>query len=161
MVSVSTIRRRLLAAALLEPAPKKRPKNSFVRFETALPNETWQSDFTHIWLADGSDPETISSLDDHPRYALYVSCHQRITGDTVVDTYNHRRIHTAIGKVPPAIAYHRLPKGEPGNDGAKNHYQMHPISLIRHLTLNPNIGYQPRYKNAKTPEPGVRGFPMS
>ena len=41
-VSVSTIRRRLLDAGLIEPAPKKRPKSSYIRFEADLPNETWQ-----------------------------------------------------------------------------------------------------------------------
>ncbi len=286
-VSVSTIRRRLIAAGLVEPAPKKRPKSSYIRFEAALPNETWQSDFTHIWLADGTDTETITWLDDHSRYALHVSAHRRVTGDIVRDTfnktaethgfpasvltdnglvytvrfagypggrnqletrladlgithkhtrpnhptttgkverfqqtlkrwttarppaktlaelqtlldefvhlYNHRRAHTAIGKVPPAVAYQRLPKDQPGNNGAGNHYRirhdrvdktgavslrragrMHHISLgrslkqtpviliidnldirvvnkatgelIRHLTLNPDVGYQPRFK---------------
>lgn len=33
--------------------------------------------------------------------------------------------------------------------------------LLRALTLNPNTGYQPRFKNNETPEPPVRGFPMS
>ena len=33
--------------------------------------------------------------------------------------------------------------------------------LLRHLQLNPNTGYQPRFKTKETPEPGVRGFPMS
>ena len=33
--------------------------------------------------------------------------------------------------------------------------------LLRHLTLNPNIGYQPRFKKQQNPGPGVRGFPMS
>jgi transposase InsO family protein len=286
-VSVSTIRRRLVAAGLVEPAPKKRPKSSYVRFEAALPNETWQSDFTHIYLADGTDTETITWLDDHSRYALHVSAHRRVTGNIVRDTfdetvekhgfpasvltdnglvytvrfagfrggrnqietrlaelgithkhtrpnhptttgkverfqqtlkkwmaarppaetlaglqglvddfvgiYNHRRAHTAIGKVPPAVAYQRLPKDQPGNNGAGNHYRirhdridktgtvslrragrMHHISLgrplkgtpvvliiddldirvinkttgelIRHLTLNPDTGYQPRFK---------------
>jgi len=87
-VSVSTIRRRLLAAGLIDPAPKKRPKSFYIRFEAALPNETWQSDFTHIWLANGSDTETITWLDDHSRYALHVSCHHRITGDIVRDTFS-------------------------------------------------------------------------
>ncbi len=87
-VSVSTIRRRLVAAGLVEPAPKKRPKSSYIRFEAALPNETWQSDFTHIWLADGTDTETITWLDDHSRYALHVSCHRRVTGDIVRDTFD-------------------------------------------------------------------------
>jgi len=286
-VSVSTIRRRLLAAGLIEPAPHKRPRSSYIRFEAALPNETWQSDFTHIWLANGSDTENITWLDDHSRYALHVSCHHRITGDIVrdtfnqtaqihgfpasvltdnglvytvrfagfpggrnqletrlselgitqkhtrpshptttgkverfqqtmkkwltakppapnlaelqnlidefVDIYNHRRVHTSIGKVTPAVAYNRLPKDQPGNTGTNTHHRirhdridktgavslrragrMHHISigrahkgtaeiliindldirviatntgeLLRHLTLNPNTGYQPRFK---------------
>lgn len=87
-VSVSTIRRRLLAAGLVTPNPKKRPKTSYLRFEAELPNETWQSDFTHIYLADGSDTETISWLDDHSRYALHVSVHRRVTGNIVTDTFN-------------------------------------------------------------------------
>ena len=286
-VSVSTIRRRLLAAGLIEPEPKKRPKNTYMRFEAALPNETWQSDFTHIWLADGTDTETITWLDDHSRYALHVSVHRRITGNIVrdtfnetaetngfpasvltdnglvyttrfaggkggrnqletrladlgitqkhtrpnhptttgkverfqqtmkkwltarppantitelqqltdefVDIYNHQRAHTAIGKVPPVIAYNRLPKDAPHDQGAGNHYRirhdkidktgavslrragrMHHIGigrahkhqpviliiddldirvvnkttgeLLRHLTLNPETGYQPRFK---------------
>jgi transposase InsO family protein len=87
-VSVSTIRRRLLAAGLITPAPRKRPKTSYIRFQADLPNETWQSDFTHIWLADGTDTETITWLDDHARYALHVSVHRRITGPIVLDTFN-------------------------------------------------------------------------
>ena len=87
-VSVSTIRRRLVGAGLVEANPKKKPKRNYTRFEADLPNETWQSDFTHIWLANGSDTETITWLDDHSRYALHVSCHRRITGPIVVDTFN-------------------------------------------------------------------------
>ena len=34
------------------PTPKKRPKSSYVRFQADLPNEMWQSDFTHWRLAD-------------------------------------------------------------------------------------------------------------
>ena len=287
-VSVSTIRRRLLAAGLIEPAPRKRPKTSHIRFEADLPNETWQSDFTHIWLADGTDTETISWLDDHSRKALHVSVHRRVTGNIVRDTfnetaeingfpasvltdnglvyttrfaggkggrnqietrlaelgitqkhtkpnhptttgkverfqqtmkkwltarppaetisalqanidefrktYNHHRAHTSIGKVPPAVAYDRLPKDQPHNKGAGSHYRirhdiiddtgavslrhagkMHHIGigrphkrtpviliiddldicvvnkttgeLLRHLELNPETDYQPRFKN--------------
>ena len=108
--------------------------------------------------------------------------------------YNHHRIHTSIGKVPPAVAYKRLPKDFPHDQGAGVHYRiradivdktgaaslrragrMHHISIgrthkhtpviliiddldirvinkttgeaLRHFTLNPNIGYQPRFKN--------------
>ncbi len=40
----------LARAGLVIPEPKKRPKSSYIRFEAAMPNETWQSDFTHYRL---------------------------------------------------------------------------------------------------------------
>jgi transposase InsO family protein len=86
-VSVSTIRRRLIDAGLIEPQPRKRPKSSYIRFEARVPNECWQSDFTHWRLADGTDTEVLSWLDDHARYALSVTAHRRITGDIVVETF--------------------------------------------------------------------------
>src|SRR3954466_9110334 len=49
-VSRSTISRRLTAAGLVVPGPRKRPKPSYIRFEASMPNETWQSDFTHYRL---------------------------------------------------------------------------------------------------------------
>lgn len=85
--SISTIRRRLVAANLITPNPKKRPKTSYTRFEADQPNETWQSDFTHIRLANNTDTETITWLDDHSRYALHMSAHPRVTGQIVVDTF--------------------------------------------------------------------------
>jgi len=88
-VSVSTIRRRLLAAGLITPEPKKRPRSSYIRFEADLPNETWQSDFTHYRLADGTDTEILVWLDDHSRYALSVTAHDHVTGDIVVDTFDN------------------------------------------------------------------------
>ena len=86
--SVSTIRRRLLAAGLITPEPKKRPKSSYIRFEADLPNETWQSDFTHYRLTNNSDTEVLVWLDDHSRLALSVTAHRRVTGDIVLDTFN-------------------------------------------------------------------------
>jgi transposase InsO family protein len=47
----STIRRILIAAGLITPEPKKRPKSSYRRFQADQPNECWQSDFTHWQLA--------------------------------------------------------------------------------------------------------------
>ncbi|MBP7595840.1 MAG: IS481 family transposase, partial [Candidatus Microthrix sp.] len=87
-VSVSTIRRRLIAAGLVTPEPKKRPRTSYIRFEAELPNECWQSDFTHYFLTDGTDTEVLVWLDDHSRYALSVTAHLRVTGPLVVDTFN-------------------------------------------------------------------------
>lgn len=39
--------------------------------------------------------------------------------DEFVDIYNHRRAHTSIGKVTPAVAYRRLPKDQPHDDDAE------------------------------------------
>ncbi len=86
-VSISTIRRRLIDAGLITPEPKKRPKSSYIRFEADLPNETWQSDFTHWQLADGTDSEILVWLDDHSRYALSATAHQPVTGTIVLDTF--------------------------------------------------------------------------
>ena len=87
-VSPSTIRRRFVDLGLVEPNAKKRPKSSYVRFAADLPNEMWQSDFTHWRLATGADTEIITWLDDHSRCALSVTVHRRITGPIVVDTFD-------------------------------------------------------------------------
>src|SRR4051794_39930976 len=70
-VSVSTIARTLTRAGLITPSPKKRPRSSYIRFVAELPNECWQADFTHYPLADGTDVEILTWLDDHSRYALH------------------------------------------------------------------------------------------
>lgn len=85
--STSTIRRILHRAGLITPEPKKRPKSSIIRFEAHQPNETWQSDFTHWHLADGTDTEIINWLDDHSRLLLSIDAYPRITGQIVIDTF--------------------------------------------------------------------------
>jgi transposase InsO family protein len=85
--STSTIRRVLHAAGLVVPEPRKRPRSSWIRFEAAAPNEVWQSDFTHWRLADGSEVEICSWLDDHSRYLLACTVFRRVGGDDVVATF--------------------------------------------------------------------------
>jgi transposase InsO family protein len=85
--STSTIRRILHANGLISPEPKKRPKASLHRFEAHQPNETWQSDFTHWALADGTDTEILNFLDDHSRYLLACTAFQPVTVTTVVTTF--------------------------------------------------------------------------
>jgi len=86
-ISRATIARHLTRAGLVILQPKKRPKSSYLRFQATMPNETWQSDFTHYRLADGHDVEIITWLDDCTRYALHVSAHHRITGPIVLTTF--------------------------------------------------------------------------
>lgn len=85
--STSTIRRILHAAGLVTPEPRKRPRSSYVRFEAAQPNELWQSDFTHWRLADGTEVEIISWLDDHSRFLLSCLAVTRVSGDDAVATF--------------------------------------------------------------------------
>lgn len=85
--SVTTIWRILTRAELITPEPRKRPRRTYLRFEAELPNECWQSDFTHYKLATGRDIEVITWLDDHSRFALHISAHKRITAATVLNTF--------------------------------------------------------------------------
>jgi transposase InsO family protein len=92
-VSPATISRHLARAGLVTADPAKRPRSSYLRFEAELPNECWQSDFTHYPLADGTGTgtgtgtEILTWLDDHSRLALSVTAHHRVTGPIVVDTF--------------------------------------------------------------------------
>ena len=72
---------------LVTAEPRKRPRRSYLRFEADLPNECWQSDFTHWPLADGTDVEILTFLDDHSRYALSCTVHAPVTGDIVVAAF--------------------------------------------------------------------------
>ncbi len=101
-VSVATISRYLTRAGLVTPQPKKRPKSSYIRFQAKMPNETWQSDFTHYRLTrpdgrHGADTEILSWLDDHSRYALHATAHHRVTGAIVLVTFRE------------AVATHGIP----------------------------------------------------
>ena len=85
--AISTIRRIITAALLVTSEPRKRPRTSYTRFAADQPNETWQSDFTHWRLANGTDVEILNWLDDHSRYLLSCTAHTPVTGDHVVTTF--------------------------------------------------------------------------
>jgi transposase InsO family protein len=91
VVSAATISRYLSRAGLVTAEPKKRPKSSYIRFQAAMPNETWQSDFTHYPLTDTATlpkgVEIITWLDDCTRYALHMSAHRAITTPIVLKTF--------------------------------------------------------------------------
>lgn len=85
----STIWKVLKRHGLIEDQPKKRPKSSYRRFQAELPNECWQADFTHWPLADGTDTEILTFLDDHSRLALAITCHKTVTVTNVLTTFRH------------------------------------------------------------------------
>jgi transposase InsO family protein len=87
VVSPATVSRYLARLGLVTPDPAKRPRSSYIRFEAEMPNECWQSDFTHYPLADGQDVQILTWLDDHSRYALSLTAHDRVTGAGVREAF--------------------------------------------------------------------------
>lgn len=85
--SPSSIRRILLRAGAINPQPKKRPRTSYIRFQAQQPNETWQSDFTHWRLADGTDVEILNFLDDHSRFLISCQVFKPVTGSAVTGAF--------------------------------------------------------------------------
>lgn len=68
--SARTVHRVLVRKGLIEPAPAKRPRSSFKRFENPSPNGCWQLDGTEWALADGDPACILRLIDDHSRLIL-------------------------------------------------------------------------------------------
>jgi transposase InsO family protein len=96
--SLSTIQRILTRRGFVTPAPKKRPKSSYVRFAAELPNECWQSDMTHWHLEDGTGVEIVTFLDDHSRLVLSI----RVFPTTSMDSVRRLFAHTCALYGTPA-----------------------------------------------------------
>jgi transposase InsO family protein len=120
-VSAATVARYLTRQGLVVPEPKKRPRSSYIRFAAELPNECWQSDFTHYPLAGGTDTEILAWIDDHSRLLLSLTAHDRVTGPIVLATF---RAATAAQGVPAStltdngmVFTTRLAGGKGGRNG--------------------------------------------
>lgn len=96
--STSTIRRIITNAGLIDPQPQKKPRSSYIRFQAEMPNECWQADITHLFLADGTRVEVLDFLDDHSRYLLSITAQHAFTGTAVAEQL--QRLISAYG--PPA-----------------------------------------------------------
>lgn len=68
--SARTIHRILFAHGLVEPQPRKRPRNSFRRFEKSQANECWQMDGHECQLADGTVVKVLRVQDDCSRQIM-------------------------------------------------------------------------------------------
>jgi transposase len=85
--STSTIWRVLKDRGFVTPEPHKRPRSWFVRFVAALPNELWQTDLTHVYLADGRQVEILNFIDDHSRLCVASKVFVITTARDVVRTF--------------------------------------------------------------------------
>jgi transposase InsO family protein len=90
--SVTTIWRILTRAGVVTPNHANGLAAPTSASRLTCPNECWQADFTHWPVADGTDTEILTFLDDHSRYAISVTAHRVVTGPIVLATFR-----TAIG----------------------------------------------------------------
>jgi hypothetical protein len=133
-----------------------------------MPNECWQSDFTHYRLTrldgtPGADVEVLSWLDDCARYALRVSAHHRVTGPIVLTAF---RDTVAAYGIPAStltdgmVFTTRLSGGKGGRNGLETELRrLH----VRQKNSRPNHhhlrqgGTLPGRQEAPSPIPGSAG----
>ena len=146
-VSRATVYRILKTAGLITAAPKKKPRSSYIRFEAEQPNETWQADFTHWRLADGTDAEILTWLDDHSRYAISVTAHQPVTGPVVLSTFR------------AAIAEHGIPHSTLTDNGMvfTTRFARGGINTSRNALENELVRLRVRQKNSRPNHPTTCG----
>ena len=79
-----SVYRVLVRHGLIEPAPRKRPKDSYVRWERDAPMALWQMDLVGgIFLAGGTEAKLVTGVDDHSRFCVICQVVVRATGRAV------------------------------------------------------------------------------
>jgi transposase InsO family protein len=79
-----SVYRVLVRHGLIEPGPRKRPKDSYLRWERDEPMALWQLDIVGgVFLADGTEAKVVTGVDDHSRYCVIASVVARATGRAV------------------------------------------------------------------------------
>jgi transposase InsO family protein len=79
-----SVYRVLVRRGLIEPSPRKRPKDSYLRWERDEPMALWQLDIVGgVFLASGAEAKIVTGVDDHSRYCVIASVVARATGRAV------------------------------------------------------------------------------
>jgi transposase InsO family protein len=79
-----SVYRVLVRHGLVDPQPRKRPKESYRRWEREAPMALWQLDIVGgVFLADGSEAKIVTGVDDHSRYCVICQVVPRATGRAV------------------------------------------------------------------------------
>jgi transposase InsO family protein len=79
-----SVYRVLVRHGLVDPQPRKRPKESYVRWERDAPMALWQLDIVGgAFLADGTEAKIVTGVDDHSRYCVICQVVARPTGRAV------------------------------------------------------------------------------
>lgn len=142
--SPTTIWRILKRANLITPQPQKRPKNSYHRFQADLPNQTWQSDFTHVQLKNGTDTEVITWLDDHSRYLLHVSTPPHHLPNRSPNLHPNRQ-----NPRPTSLNPHRQRNGLHHPTSKRKQHPQQPTQRLR--TTTRRTKHHPKKRSTSTP----------
>jgi transposase InsO family protein len=79
-----SIYRVLVRHGLIDPRPRKRPRDSYRRWEREAPMALWQLDIVGgVFLADGTEAKIVTGVDDHSRYCVICQVVARATGRAV------------------------------------------------------------------------------
>jgi transposase InsO family protein len=79
-----SVYRVLVRHGLIEPAARKRPRDSYLRWERDEPMALWQMDIVGgMFLADGTEAKLVTGVDDHSRYCVIAAVVTRATGRAV------------------------------------------------------------------------------
>jgi hypothetical protein len=69
-----SVYRVLVRHGLVEPGPRKRPKDSYLRWERDEPMALWQLGIVGgAFLAGGTEAKVVTGVDDHSRYCVIAS----------------------------------------------------------------------------------------
>jgi transposase InsO family protein len=87
--SRATINRILVRQGLVQPRPRKRPRDSYVRWQRPGPMQLWQIDIVGgVMLVDAAsgvlrEAKVVTGVDDHSRFCVIASVVERATGRAV------------------------------------------------------------------------------
>jgi transposase len=165
--SARTINRILLRHGLAQPRPRKRPKNSFIRFERPGPMQLWQVDIVGgLWLVnpvtgEAREAKIVTGVDDHSRFCVMAKVVERATARAVcvafaealarfgvpeeVQSDNGKQFTDRFGK-----------GGEVMFDRICRSKKRHQASVDRPVLPEPERqgGEIPRHPTARLPRPG-------
>jgi transposase InsO family protein len=83
-MSRSTAYRVLVRHQLIQPVPRRRRRDQYVRWERPAAMQLWQLDVTaSLFLADGRECKIITGIDDHSRFCVVATVVFRATGRAV------------------------------------------------------------------------------
>jgi transposase InsO family protein len=83
-LSRSTVYRVLVRHQMIQPVPRRRRRDQYIRWERAAAMQLWQLDVTaSLFLADGRECKVITGIDDHSRYCVIAVVVYRATGRAV------------------------------------------------------------------------------